>query len=69
MLRPDADLPIEDRLLRRCQVFSPGGDNERLMLEAAQTIRTLRQELYQMTFMATAYVDRLQKANSGGEGR
>lgn len=59
------DLPIEDRLLRRCQVFSPGGDNERLMLEAAQEIRLLRNELHQMAILASTYADKAQKAVSG----
>lgn len=62
-------LPIEDRLLRRCEVFSPGGDNERLMLEAAQEIRQMRRELYEMSVLASSYANRWQKAISGGGDR
>jgi hypothetical protein len=68
-IRPEPNIPIEDRLLRRVQIFSPGGDNERLMLEAAAMIRQLRREVYEITLLAAAYEDRHQEALSGGGDR
>lgn len=64
-----ADLPIEDRLVRRVEIFSPGGDTEKLMLEAAAKITEMRREIYEMTLLATAYADRWQKALARGGHR
>ena len=40
---------ILDRIDTRIQVFQPGGDNERLMLDAAEEIRQLRAHIIQLT--------------------
>lgn len=64
-----ADLPIEDRLVRRVEIFAPGGDTEKLMLEAAAKITEMRREIYEMTLLATAYADRWQKALARGGDR
>lgn len=40
-----ADLDIVDRIRQRIEVFQPGGDNERLLEEAAAEIMRLREEL------------------------
>lgn len=40
-----ADLDIVDRIRQRIELFSPGGDNERLLQEAADEIVRLREAL------------------------
>ena len=58
-------IPIEDRLRRRCDVFQPGGDTERLMLEAAEKIDELRDRLYRMTIDCDRYAQALQNLKAG----
>ena len=59
-------IPIEDRLRLRVDVFQPGGDTERLMLEAAQTIENLRERLYQITMAYDRAADSLQNRKAIG---
>ena len=40
---------ILDRIATRIQVFQPGGDNERLLLDAAEEIRQLRAHIAQLS--------------------
>lgn len=57
-------IPIEDRLRIRVDVFQPGGDTERLMLEAAEKIEELRDRLYRMTLDCDRYATALQNAKA-----
>lgn len=50
---------IEERLLRRIEVFAPGGDTERLMLEAVKELSRLRHENWQLTNLAARLRDEL----------
>lgn len=40
-----ADLDIVDRIRQRIEVFQPGGDTEKLLVEAADEIVRLREAL------------------------